>query len=539
MKKTKIISYLLIVILLIIQIHNSEIQRASAAMKIGNMITITEPGQVIDSITYNGITVEAVYTYESYASNDTTYCCAAFIKKFYSKVYDISVYNLNSTSSTPLVYNSKGSFRVTASPQVGDIIRDNKRTHWAIVKEINGNIITAIQQSYKTGNTAFVNCTIDVNDSGFSYFTYSNRIDNSPASDYSDSNLSLDAYLQNGTYNIINLSSGNVINSKEFSQAEITSQNWLVTTEPYDNSYRQILQIAMNEQKQYSLQFLSDKRYLSVPANQQIYTAEKIDQYYVLTDRGNSTYTISPAGDTNKVLAENTDTSEVNSKPLVLQNYTGAGNQLWYFNLLTVGQDQTSTNQSSMITIPTETSADTSIANDPAAAPDVIPSELSVPVSLYPEVTLSKKTLYIGFKSYTLKFTGVTENSLFSFRSSDTSVAKINEKGKITPVSEGVSCITVKIIEAENTYQYNVTVTVKKPYIKLTNTVNETSVGEISQFSADIIGMEGTITWSTSDETIAKIDSKTGKLSGIKKGTVTVIASCNGIVKAAKKVKIV
>jgi hypothetical protein len=386
MKKMKI-SYLIILIIFIIHIDYREIQSASAAMKNGSMITLTEANQVIDSITYNGITVDAVYTYASYANNDTVYCCAAFIKKFYSMIYGISVYNLNSTSSTPFVYNSKGSFAITASPQVGDIIRDNNRTHWAIVKEISGSTISVIQQSYKTGNQAFVNCTIDMNDLGYSYFTYSNRIDDTQISD-SSSNQSLEE--ANPTMNL-------------------------------------------------------------------------------------------------------------------------------------------------PITTPTDTNI---VVNNPTSTPNITPSELSIQESSFPMVTLRNKTLYTGYKKYTLKFTGVTKDAVYSFHSSDTNVAKINASGKITPVSGGVAFITVIIIQDEITYKYNVTVTVKKPYIKLINTTKQISNGEAFQFSADIIGMDGTITWSTSDDNIATIDSKTGELFGRKKGFITVSASSNGIIKTIKNVKI-
>ncbi len=367
-------------------------------MKNGGMVTITEQSQVIDSITYNGITVNAIYTYETYANNDSTYSCAAFIKKFYSEIYGISVYNLNTTSSIPFVYYSKGSFSITDTPQIGDIIRDNSRTHWAIVKEVNGNIITAIQQSYKTGSTAFINGTIDTTDLGYTFFTYSDRIEDTQVLDYSDTNQSLD---------------GNLTNTP-----------------------------------------------INTPINPSI-------------------------------------------------------------------------------TPPINTPIDTSIET-PTSTTSVTTNELSVRESLYPAVTVRKKTLYTGFKSYTLKFTELKSDTLLSFSSSNSSIAKINGKGKITPVSEGIAFITVKIMQEENTYQYLVTVTVKKPYIKLTNTAKKISIGETVQFSADIIGMEGTITWSTSDETIAKIDSKTGEIFGIKKGIIHIYASCNnGLVTAIKKVKII
>ncbi len=151
--------------------------KVSAAQKNGTMVTLIQPGQVLDMITYQGITVEAVYTNGAYSGSDPIYSCAAFVKKFYQQVYGIGVYNLSSTSSTPLIYENKGEFLITEQPQVGDIVRDNNRTHWAIVKEVSENTITLIQQNYRTtGTMAWTGCSVDRLDTGYTFFTYSGRV---------------------------------------------------------------------------------------------------------------------------------------------------------------------------------------------------------------------------------------------------------------------------------------------------------------------------------------------------------------------------
>jgi hypothetical protein len=392
---------LIVAITILIPVFLSEVPSASAAMKYGAMVTITEKGQVLDSITYNGVTVDAVYTYESYPSNDPVYCCAAFVKKFYSKVYGISVYNLSSTKSTPLVYYSKGNFSVTTEPKVGDIIRDNKSTHWAIVKAVNGTTISVIQQSYKTGATAFINCTIDLSDTRYTYFTYSNRVENSTATESP-------ALLQDAQ-----------------GSAEIQNTASLAET------------------------------------------------------------TVAPA---------NPDT--------VTQ---------------TTGSDSSGSNTTGVNAI----------------SPDV-GAELQ---SLIPQVTVTKKTLYTGYKSYTLKFTGISDTAQLSFSTSNPKVAEVNSKGKITPVNEGIAFITVKISQGGDTYQYNVTINVKKPYLKLTNSSKKLSIGDIVSFSAKTYGLSGEIVWNTSNQKIASVDSKTGEVTGIKKGTVTITATCNGV-SVKKKVSV-
>lgn len=171
----------IVLILLFSVIGYQGAPKASAAQKNGTVVTLTQPGQVLDTITYQGIAVDAVYTNGAYSGSDPVYSCAAFVKKFYQQVYTIGVYNLHSTSSTPLIYDNKGSFSITEQPQIGDIVRDNNRTHWAIVKAVSEDTITLIQQNYRTtGNMAWTGCTVDRKDSGYTFFTYSGRIADTP-----------------------------------------------------------------------------------------------------------------------------------------------------------------------------------------------------------------------------------------------------------------------------------------------------------------------------------------------------------------------
>lgn len=112
----------------------------------GTKVKITKAGQVVDTITFNGVTVESIYTFRSSMngpSDDPTYCCAAFISKFYKKVYGITVSNLY-PGNTPKA--SSGSFSKVTTPKVGDIVGNS--SHWAIVKAVNGDKITLIEQNF-------------------------------------------------------------------------------------------------------------------------------------------------------------------------------------------------------------------------------------------------------------------------------------------------------------------------------------------------------------------------------------------------------
>lgn len=144
---------------------------SQAAMGGGRFVSI-EQG-VADSICVNGITVDALYKpYGSGYDSDPTYCCAAFVKRFYSQVYGKNVYNLWSVTSVPQMDN--GSFRKTTDPKTGDILRDNESAHWAIVKEVNGNTVTLIQQNAwdHSYTKAWVGATAQKTDTRYTYFTW-------------------------------------------------------------------------------------------------------------------------------------------------------------------------------------------------------------------------------------------------------------------------------------------------------------------------------------------------------------------------------
>ncbi|MBQ9867751.1 MAG: Ig-like domain-containing protein [Lachnospiraceae bacterium] len=129
-----------------------EEELSEGSLQSGEWVKITSDGQVIDTITVNGVTVEAKYVTlatrnKINVGTDTTYSCAAFVKRFYSAVYGADVYNLLGPSYTPKDTKG-GTFSQVSSPQVGDIVRDNEGTHWAIVKSVqsDGKVIL-IQQN--------------------------------------------------------------------------------------------------------------------------------------------------------------------------------------------------------------------------------------------------------------------------------------------------------------------------------------------------------------------------------------------------------
>lgn len=105
--------------------------------------------------TFNG--VPAFYKTGSH-NPDTTYSCAAYAKRYYSWIYGVSVANLM-TGRTPSASPSEYSFKTVRADQAlpGDIgyqLNSRGSEHWFIIKEVNGNNLTVIEQNWKNGSTA-------------------------------------------------------------------------------------------------------------------------------------------------------------------------------------------------------------------------------------------------------------------------------------------------------------------------------------------------------------------------------------------------
>lgn len=121
----------------------------------GQRIEITYDGQTVDS--FNG--VPAKYIRGTGNSNSGTYSCAGYVKAYYSKIFNVNVYNLVS-NATPKTSESGYSFKqITSNILPGDIVR--LPGHWAIVKSVNGNTLTIIEQNWKWASGGKTYCSIN------------------------------------------------------------------------------------------------------------------------------------------------------------------------------------------------------------------------------------------------------------------------------------------------------------------------------------------------------------------------------------------
>ena len=158
---------------------------AAGGIDWGTAVPIKESGQVVDSITMNGKTVKALYaprnSISDYDSN-STYCCAAFVKRFYSSVYGVDVWNLY-PGNQPSV--SSGSFYKTDSPKPGDIAANSG--HWAIVKSVSGGAVKVVEQNcWNTKYTSAMTGRTLYSGSGYWYWRWSGA-DSSNSSNSSSS----------------------------------------------------------------------------------------------------------------------------------------------------------------------------------------------------------------------------------------------------------------------------------------------------------------------------------------------------------------
>lgn len=118
-------------------------------------LTIKKDSYVAD--TFKG--VDAIYRPGKNDGSNATYSCAAFIKKFYKEVYDVSIYNLYG-GSTPLTYEGT-TFSSVKSPKVGDIAATS--SHWAIVKSVDkeNKKVVLIEQNWKWQQAGQTVCKIN------------------------------------------------------------------------------------------------------------------------------------------------------------------------------------------------------------------------------------------------------------------------------------------------------------------------------------------------------------------------------------------
>lgn len=129
-------------------------------------------------------------------------------------------------------------------------------------------------------------------------------------------------------------------------------------------------------------------------------------------------------------------------------------------------------------------------------------------------------TVYIKGSLY-VNGTVVNPFGKTKFISSDKKIAKVNSGGKVTGLKAGKTKINV----VNNNVKKVFTITVKKP--KLNKTSSKIKRGRIYQLT--VTGKIGTAEFISENKKILKVNKKTGKYKGLKKGKTYILVKTNGI----------
>lgn len=181
-------------------------------------------------------------------------------------------------------------------------------------------------------------------------------------------------------------------------------------------------------------------------------------------------------------------------------------------------------------------------------------TSLSSQISVSPE----KKTLYIGGTKESTANIKVTLPSTLelvtlisdkttssavgavtdSYQSSNIKVATVDKNGKIIAKGIGTVTITTKLtLYNKETVTVKTVITVKKPYIIITDSKSILKVGDSFTFIAKAYGLDiKSAIWSTTEKSVVEIDNQTGKATAKSKGTDYVKVT---IGKVSKSVKVV
>jgi len=140
-----------------------------------------------------------------------------------------------------------------------------------------------------------------------------------------------------------------------------------------------------------------------------------------------------------------------------------------------------------------------------------------------PALKEQKITLYLGYKDYTIKINNLAKGAKLSYKSSNEKVAKVSAKGVVKAISAGSATITATVKQNKKTFSLKLKVTVKKPYISITQSTSYLNAGETAQFKAKAYGIDGEISWSSSNPDVAEVSSK-GKVTAKNGGQATIYA---------------
>lgn len=148
-----------------------------------------------------------------------------------------------------------------------------------------------------------------------------------------------------------------------------------------------------------------------------------------------------------------------------------------------------------------------------------------------PTLKATKKTLYVGYKNYQITFKNLAKTAKVTYATSNKKVATVTSKGLVKPVAKGTATITATVKQNSKTYKLKLAVTVKNPYIRVTNKPAKLVQSSDFQLKTAVYGRaDSQISYTTSNILVAKIDNA-GMLHarGVGKAKITVTDKKNNL----------
>ncbi len=111
-----------------------------------------------------------------------------------------------------------------------------------------------------------------------------------------------------------------------------------------------------------------------------------------------------------------------------------------------------------------------------------------------------------------------------TWKSSDTSIATVDENGVVTGIKAGTAAITAEADGVAATCL----VTVFESSTTISASTLSIKVGETATLKATVIGEDKSVAWTSSDTSVATVEMN-GTVTGVKAGTATITATANGV----------
>ena len=144
-----------------------------------------------------------------------------------------------------------------------------------------------------------------------------------------------------------------------------------------------------------------------------------------------------------------------------------------------------------------------------------------------PRLVKTSQNILVG-ETYTIQVDNKITGADYIWKSSDQTVAKVNQKGLVTGLKKGAATISCKVKSKTKSFQLECKITVNKAAetISINNKIDYIKIGETYDLNSKMKPSDAgvAVTWSSSDPSILSVDKK-GNITAYKLGRATVKAT--------------